>query len=86
MAARRMVIVSDEQLLGRQTRDNGLGLLFEPANASSLRDRLREATLMPPEKIAEYIKAADRYAIICSRANYRKALLSSIPRRDASHA
>jgi glycosyltransferase involved in cell wall biosynthesis len=81
VAARKMVIVSDEQLLGRQTRDNGLGLLFQTGDAAALSERMREATRMPSSQYAVYAQAAERYAEICSRAAHRRALLAAIQKR-----
>ncbi|MDB6066918.1 MAG: Transcriptional regulator [Pedosphaera sp.] len=88
VAARRMVIVSDEQLLGRLTRDHGLGLLFTSGNVTELRGCLEEAIRMGPEQIASYSKAAERYATLCSRAAYRRALTQAIlnaPNSPANH-
>lgn len=78
MAAGRMVIVSDEQLLGRLTRDHGLGLLFPSGDAAALRDRIVRAGKISPQEMAAYSKAAARYAAVHSREAYRAALLKSI--------
>ncbi len=85
VAARRMVIVSDEELLGRLTRDHGLGLLFPTENADALRDRFQEAALMSVEKMAEYSRAAEKYAALCSRAAYRQALTSAVLNVPEAH-
>jgi len=78
VAARRMVIVSDEELLGRLTRDHGLGLLFPTENADALRDRIQEAALMTDEQMATYSQAAEKYAAMCSRKAYRLALTNAV--------
>ena len=43
MAAGRMVIVSDEELLGRMTRTHNLGLLFPSGDVPAFRARIEEA-------------------------------------------
>lgn len=78
MAAGRMVIVSDEELLGRLTRDHGLGLLFRSGNVMALRDCIREAAGLSRERLATYAMAAARYAAIYSREAYRAALQKSV--------
>jgi glycosyltransferase involved in cell wall biosynthesis len=82
MAAGRMVIVSDEQLLGRLTRDHGLGLLFPSGDANALRDSIQKASLTTREEFASYARAAARYAAFYSREAYRAALLKSVAVND----
>jgi glycosyltransferase involved in cell wall biosynthesis len=78
MAAGKMVIVSDEQLLGRLTRECGLGLLFPSGDAIGLRERIREAAAMGPEQMARWRCAARNYAQTHSTSAYRAALLASL--------
>ena len=78
MAAGKMVIVSDEQLLGRLTRECGLGLLFPSGEAARLRECIREAAAMGPEQMANRRCAARNYAQRHSRCAYRAALLASL--------
>ena len=78
MAAGKMVIVSDEQLLGRLTRERGLGLLFPSGDAARLRECIREAAAMGPEPVAKWRCAARDYAQRYSRDAYRAALLASL--------
>jgi glycosyltransferase involved in cell wall biosynthesis len=77
-AAGRMVIVSDEQLLGRLTRQHRLGLLFPSGNAAALRDSLLQAIAMNQDQLAAYSHAAAQYAAIYSREAFRRALTSAI--------
>lgn len=77
-AARKPVIASDEQLLGRLTRDYRLGLLFPSGDAAALADRIREAAGLSAERAAEFIAAAGAYAGRNSRAAYRAALLQAL--------
>jgi len=78
MAAGRPVIASDEQLLGRLTREQGLGLLFPSGNATALRDCIRHAAGFSPDEAARFSAAARCYAVRCSRDAYREALLKSL--------
>ena len=77
-AARKPVIASDEQLLGRLTRDYRLGLLFPSGDAAALADRIRETAGLSAERTAEFIAAAGAYAEQNSRAAYRAALLQAL--------
>jgi glycosyltransferase involved in cell wall biosynthesis len=88
MSAGKPVIVSDEQLLGRLTREQGLGWLFSSGDVDALCERIRQATALSPEAIARFSVAAQAYARRYSRESYRDALLASLnaagsPRRSA---
>jgi glycosyltransferase involved in cell wall biosynthesis len=78
MAAGRPVIVSDEQLLGRLTREQGLGLLFPSGNVKILCEKIRQAAAFSPEETRGFSTAARAYALRYSRAAYRRALLASL--------
>ena len=78
VAARKPVIASDEQLLGRQVRDNRLGLLFRSNDAGALARSMREAVGLAVDQLKEYRAAAADYASRHSRAAYRRALLTSL--------
>ena len=78
VAARKPVLASDEQLLGRLTRDYRLGLLFPSGDAAALADRIREAARFSAARTAEFIAAAGAYAERNSRVAYRAALLSAL--------
>jgi glycosyltransferase involved in cell wall biosynthesis len=91
MSAGKPVIVSDEQLLGRLTHEQGLGLLFPSGNANALRDCIRQATAFSPEAIARFSAATQAYARRYSRESYRDALLASLnaagsPRRPGGES
>ena len=75
MSAGKPVIVSDEQLLGRLTREQGLGLLFPSGDADALRDCIRHAAGFSPDEAARFSIAARDYAGRYSRDAYREALL-----------
>ncbi len=81
MAAGKMVIVSDEQLLGRLTRERGLGLLFPPGDVAELRARMLEATRMSSAELRQWSAAAARYAERYSREAFRRGLLEALDPR-----
>jgi glycosyltransferase involved in cell wall biosynthesis len=78
MSAGKMVIVSDEELLGRLTRDHGLGMLFPTGNAAALGQCLREAVALPPETLNAFALQAEKYARRYSREAYRRSLVHAI--------
>jgi len=78
MAAGKPVIVSDEQLLGRLTREQGLGLLFPSGDVKMLREKIQQAAAFSPETAAKFSAAAGAYARRYSREAYRRALLASL--------
>ena len=78
MAAGKPIIVSDEQLLGRLTREQGLGLLFPSGDVKMLCEKIRQAAAFSPEETRGFSIAARAYALRYSRAAYRRALLASL--------
>ncbi len=77
VTAGKMVIVSDEGLLGRRTRDHQLGLVFPPGDLAGLEACLREAAQMPAATLGGWSVAATRYAAGCTRQAFRAALLDA---------
>jgi glycosyltransferase involved in cell wall biosynthesis len=85
--AERMVIASDEQLMGKLTRNHGLGLLFPTGDAAALRERMREAVLLDASRQAAFSEAMAKYAKSCSREAFREALLNAVVSpKMAAHA
>lgn len=78
MAAGKPVVVSDEQLLGRLTRENSLGLVFPSGNVSALTDAIRQITTLDPAALSQFAAAARGHAQRHSRAAFRTALLQSL--------
>jgi glycosyltransferase involved in cell wall biosynthesis len=78
MAAGKPVIVSDEQLLGRLAREQGLGWLFPSGDVEALRECLQQAARRSPDESARFSAAARAYALRYSRAAYRDTLLKSL--------
>jgi glycosyltransferase involved in cell wall biosynthesis len=78
MSARKPVIVSDEQLLGRLTREQQLGLLFPSGDARALGASLRQAIAFSLEEKAKFHEAARRYTLRYSRDAFRETLVKSL--------
>jgi glycosyltransferase involved in cell wall biosynthesis len=78
MAAAKPVIVSDEQLLGRLTREHRLGFVFPPGNIPALRDCIQRVTQLSATERAQFTEAARHFASVYSRAAFRTALLRSL--------
>jgi glycosyltransferase involved in cell wall biosynthesis len=78
MSARKPVIVSDEQLLGKLTRERGLGLLFPSGDARALGASMKRAIAFTPEEKAKFHGAARKYALSYSRKAFREALVKSL--------
>ncbi|HTY86437.1 MAG TPA: glycosyltransferase [Candidatus Acidoferrum sp.] len=81
--AGKMVIASDEQLVGRLVREHRLGLLFPSGNPAALRRSIEQAAGATPEMLAQWQAAALRYAAWSSRAEFRRVLLQSFERAAA---
>ncbi len=78
MSAGKPVIVSDEQLLGRLTREHQLGLVFPSGNAMALSQCIQRMTQLSTTEMAGFADAARRYAKAYSREAFRTALLRSL--------
>jgi glycosyltransferase involved in cell wall biosynthesis len=78
MSARKPVIVSDEQLLGKLTRERQLGLLFPSGDTKALGTSMRRAIALSPEEKAKFQDAARNYTLRYSREAFREALLKSL--------
>ena len=78
MSAGKPVIVSDEQLLGRLTREHKLGLAFPSGNSFALAQMLRQMTELSAAEINQFASAAQRYAQTYSRDAFRSALIRSL--------
>ncbi len=74
-AAGKMVIASDEGLLGKRVREHRLGLLFPSGNVKKLRECMKKASLLTRDALAEFRFAGIGYARSCSRDAFRRALL-----------
>jgi glycosyltransferase involved in cell wall biosynthesis len=84
--AGRMVIASDEELVGKLVREHRLGLLFPSVDATALRQAIEQAVRAAPEALAQWQAAASRYAKLVSRAEFRRVLLQAFERAVAGKA
>lgn len=75
--AGKMVIASDEELVGRLVREHGLGGLFPSGDASALGQAIVRALDATPSELARAQAAALRYAGRSSRAEFRRVLTQS---------
>lgn len=78
MAAGKPVVVSDEQLLGRLTRERRLGLVFPPGDVMQLGERIAEISAMQSGQLAPWRDAAATYAREYSRGAFKNALLRGL--------
>lgn len=74
-ASGTMVIVSDEELIARRTRDHNLGLLFPSGNVKALKKSMEDAANLSESYKAQFRESAFKYARLCSRKAFTKALL-----------
>jgi glycosyltransferase involved in cell wall biosynthesis len=82
--AGKIVIASDEGLVGRLVREHRLGLLFQSADAAALRRAIEQAIRIAPETLAQWRAAAFRYAERTSRTEFQRVLLQSFEQVLAS--
>jgi len=73
--AGRMIIASDEGLVGYRTRTHHLGLTFPAGDADALANALAKAATLPPDAFTPGLSA---YALHHSRANFRRTLLAAL--------
>lgn len=78
MSAAKPVIVSDEQLLGRLTREHQLGFVFPSGDVCALQNVISKVTQLSDSDTTKFAAAARRYADIYSRAAFRAALRSAL--------
>lgn len=73
-AAGKLVIASEEGLVGRRVRTNNLGLLFPSGNIAELKKRITQAATLAAAERDRFRAAALSYATLCSREAFRQAL------------
>jgi len=76
VAAGKMVIASDEGLIGKRVRNHNLGWLFPSKNSGELRKAMEKAAVLTESDRALFQKSALCYARSCSREAFRTSLLS----------
>lgn len=77
-AAGKMVIASDEGLVGQRVRKHNLGWLFPSSNVKELKKCMDNASLLAESEVKQFQQAAFHYANSCSREAFRKALFSAL--------
>ena len=75
-AAGKMVVASDEGLIARRVRENGLGICFASGNTRELKKALRAAEEMFISDPHRFTEAAHSYAEQCNRKAFRRALIN----------
>lgn len=76
-AAGKMVIASDEGLVGKRIRKHNLGWLFPSGNAYELKKYMDNTALLSESEMNQFQQAALHYAKSCSRKAFREALFST---------
>jgi len=76
-AAGKMVIASDEGLVGQKVRKHNLGWLFPSGNVEGLKKCMDNAALVSESDMAQFQQAALCYANSCSREAFKDSLLAS---------
>jgi len=76
-AASRVIIASDEELVGRHAREYKLGWLFPSGDVAALREIFARLPLAGPLDQTPWQEGQRRYAEIFSRENFRKTLVNT---------
>lgn len=76
-AAGKMVVASDDGLIGRRVREHHLGLCFNAGNSTELGNTLAAAERTPKVDKDAITQAARRYAHTCDRQAFRDALVAA---------
>lgn len=71
------VVVSDDGLVGRLTRERGLGILFRSGDAMELRGAIERAAQASPEEMARWRASVCADAANWTRDAFREAMLNS---------
>jgi glycosyltransferase involved in cell wall biosynthesis len=75
--AGKVVIASDEQLIGRIVRENGLGILFPSGDINFLQAAIQRALTSSEAQLSKWQTASRKFGQLCSRSAFRDALLCS---------
>lgn len=76
-AAGRVIIASDEELVGRHAREYKLGWLFPSGDVAALREIFARLPLEGPLDQTPWQEGQRRYAQIFSRENFRRTLVNA---------
>ena len=78
--AGKMVVASDDGLVGRRVLEHKLGLLFSSGNTKSLGKSMSQAMSLSRSDRDQFHNSALEYALSCNREAFRKALLATFNR------
>ena len=78
--AGKMLIASDEQLVGRLVRENGMGILFPSGDANYLQAAIQRALNTTEPQLKKWASASKKFGELCSRSAFHDALLCSFAR------
>jgi len=74
--AGKMVIASDDGLVGRRVLEHKLGLLFSSGNTKALGKSMSQAMSLSRSERNQFQNSALEYALSCNREAFRQALLA----------
>lgn len=74
--AGKMVVASDDGLVGRRVLEHKLGLLFSSGNSKALGKSMSQAMLLSGSDRDQFYNSALEYSLSCNREAFRQALLA----------
>jgi glycosyltransferase involved in cell wall biosynthesis len=74
--AGKMVVASDDGLVGRRVFEHRLGLLFSSGNTKALKNSMSQAMSLSQSERDRFHNSASEYAMACNREAFRHALLA----------
>jgi glycosyltransferase involved in cell wall biosynthesis len=81
--AGKMVVASDDGLVGKRVLEHKLGLLFSSGNTKALGKSMRHAMSLSRSDREQFQNSALEYALSCNREAFRHALLAPFNRLDS---
>ncbi len=78
--AGKMIIASDEQLVGRLVRENGMGIVFPSGDVAYLQASIQRALNTGETQLKKWQSASRKFGELCSRSAFHDALLCSLAR------
>lgn len=74
--AGKMVVASDDGLVGKRVLEHRLGLLFSSGNSKALGKSMSQAMLLSGSDRDQFYNSALEYSLSCNREAFRQALLA----------
>ncbi|MDB6025694.1 MAG: Transcriptional regulator [Verrucomicrobiales bacterium] len=75
--AGKMIIASDEQLVGRLVRENGLGIVFPSGDIDYLQASIQRSINTGEAQMRKWQSSSQKFGQLCSRGAFHDALLCS---------